>query len=504
MRKTHRSFRHAPELPAERTGAPCARTALLINPFYAKDPVASLGKHVLTPTLALTSIAAATPSEWDIRLWDENLLQGPPPSDPFPRVVGISVHLTFAARAYELARWYRARGAIVVMGGLHVMSCPDEVRPHADVLAFGDGVGTWPRILENVDRLESGDDLEAEVRAGFDGPYEEDPAPRRDLIPHESFLTSTSIIATRGCHNRCTFCYLSTRGLHMPYRMRTPAQVADEIRVSGRPYAVFLDNNLGSKPEYLRAVCRALEPLGIIWSAAVTVDVTDDPTLVRDMARSGCTGVFVGLESLNLGNIVDATKKSPAPDDYARRVRVFHDVGIQVNGSFVLGFDHDTRETFDELGDWAEDQKMECATFHILTPYPGTPLFAEMEREGRIIHRDWNLYDTAHAVFRPRHMEPEELEAGYRALYERIFSHGSIWRRRPAEPRAVPAYLMSSYLYKRSNWLWAMLIRRRWTERAWKPLVELNRRRHLRFRATLAAEESNRFLRGPEPYHPGV
>ena len=502
--KIHRSFRVAPELAARRTDPPREGTALLINPFYAKDPTASLGKHVLTPTLALTSVASATPNHWDVRLWDENLLQGPPPCDPFPQVVGITVHLTFAARAYELARWFRARGAIVVMGGLHVMSCPDEVRPHADVLAFGDGVQTWPRILQNIERRGSGSDLEREVRAEFDRPYERDPAPRRDLVPHESFLTSTSVIATRGCHNRCTFCYLSTRGLHMPYRMRAPEQVAEEIRASGRPYAVFLDNNLGSKPEYLRAVCRALAPLEIIWSAAVTVDVTDDPALVRDMALSGCTGVFVGLESLNFGNIRDASKKSPAPEDYARRVRVFHDVGIQVNGSFVLGFDHDTRAVFGELGDWVEEQRMECATFHILTPYPGTPLFAEMEREGRIIHRDWNLYDTAYAVFRPRHMEPEELEFGYRALYRRTFSHSSIWRRRPVDPRSVPAYLMSSYLYKRSNWLWALLIRRRWTERAWKPLVELNRRRHLRFRAELERDHDRSFRRAPEPYRPGV
>src|SRR3954464_2203000 len=115
---------------------PRARTALLVNPFYPKDPHASFGKHVLTPTLALTSIAGATPAEWEVSYWDENLLQGPPPFEPFPEVVGISVHLTFAERAYELARWYRARGAKVILGGLHILSCPDEARPHADALAI--------------------------------------------------------------------------------------------------------------------------------------------------------------------------------------------------------------------------------------------------------------------------------------------------------------------------------------------------------------------------------
>lgn len=128
-------MRIAPELgPIETAGAVREHHALLINPFYPKDPHASFGKHVLTPSLALTSIAASTPDHWHIEYWDENLLQGPPPRDPIPAVVGISVHLTFAARAYELARWYRDHGSIVVLGGLHAISCPDEVAPHADVL----------------------------------------------------------------------------------------------------------------------------------------------------------------------------------------------------------------------------------------------------------------------------------------------------------------------------------------------------------------------------------
>src|SRR5690606_10683569 len=127
------------------------RHALLINPFYPKDPHASFGKHVLTPSLALTSVAAGTPPHWEVTYWDENLLQGPPPHEPFPAVVGISVHLTFAKRAYELADWYRRHGAKVVLGGLHVMSCPDEVAPHADAIAHGEGVQIWPKILDDFE-----------------------------------------------------------------------------------------------------------------------------------------------------------------------------------------------------------------------------------------------------------------------------------------------------------------------------------------------------------------
>src|SRR5262249_58531598 len=134
-----------------RPGPVRPRYALLLNPFYPKDPHASFGKHVLTPSLALTSLAGATPPEWEVRYWDENLLQGPPPSQPFPQVVGITVHLTFARRAYELAAWYRQRGATVILGGLHVLSCPEEAAPHGDALALGDGVQLWPVILRDVE-----------------------------------------------------------------------------------------------------------------------------------------------------------------------------------------------------------------------------------------------------------------------------------------------------------------------------------------------------------------
>src|SRR5262249_10404407 len=270
-------------------------------------------------------------------------------------------------------------------------------------------VHTWGEVLRDV---EAGT-LRPVYHGSYRRPYRDDPPPRRDLLPRESFLTTTSLIATRGCHNRRGFCYLSTAGLHMLYLIRDVEQIAEEFGADIHPYAVFIDNNLGSRPDYLRRLCRALRPLEKIWSAAVTIDVTDDPSLVREMALAGCTGVFVGFESLADENLADAHKKSPRPADDARRVRILHDNGIQVNGSFVLGFDHDRPTVFERTAGWIEENRLECATFHVLTPYPGTPLFRQMEAEGRLLHKDWSRYDTAHVVFRPRHMTPEELAEGY-------------------------------------------------------------------------------------------
>jgi len=494
-----KGMRIAPALdPEKKVPPPTPQYALLINPFYRKDPHASFGKHVLTPSLALTSVAGATPTNWLIRYWDENLLKGPPPSDPFPSVIGITVHLTFAKRAYELSRWYRERGAKVVFGGLHVLSCPEECAPHADALALGEGVQLWPEILHDAER----NALRARYAGSYLKPYRDDPPPKREILPHDDFLTTTSLIATRGCHNRCGFCYLATENLRIPYQMRDVEQVADEFASNGEPYGVFIDNNLGSRPDYLRALCRTLRPLEKIWSAAVTIDVTDDPSLVREMALAGCTGVFVGFESLTEKNLDDARKKTPSPDDYARRVAILHRYGIQVNGSFVLGFDHDTPDVFRQTADWIEKNRLECATFHILTPYPSTPLFKQLEREGRLLHRDWDLYDTAHVVFRPRLMSEQQLADGYRWCYRHLFTLGSIWRRRPERSSEVFPFLAMSMLYKRANLFWPWLIKFGLTHRVWNPLVEITRQRHVRFRKVLDQEQDS--LRLAMPMSAGV
>src|SRR3954453_11632426 len=200
-----RGMREAPVLSVHAvTGPVRERYALLLNPFYAKDPNASFGKHVLTPTLALTSFAATTPDHWEVRYWDGNLLDGRPPFAAMPEVVGITVHLTFAKRAFELAQWYRSRGSKVVLGGLHVLSCPDECAPYADALAVGDGVQLWPQILADV---EAGC-LRLKYMATYESDYRQDPAPRRSILPRSSFLTTPSLIAPRGCQHRGGFFFL--------------------------------------------------------------------------------------------------------------------------------------------------------------------------------------------------------------------------------------------------------------------------------------------------------
>ena len=458
---------HPPDLPTASSRGVDRGTILLINPFYPKDPVASFGKHVLTPTLALTSLAGATPKSWRVAYWDENLLQGAAPADPVPEVVGITVHLTFARRAYALADRYRRLGSKVVLGGLHVTSMPEEAAQHADAIVVGEGVHVWPKVLSDISNRR--------LRRRYDGsyrvPYASDPLPDRSVLPRNGFLTQASVVATRGCANRCSFCYLATKGLRMPYQRKPVERVLEEIEKTGDRYVVFTDNNLTADPAYARALCEGLARLGIVWSAAITIDAAKDAALVRAMAKSGCQGVFVGFESVLGDNLRDAGKRTMAPEDYGAHVRRLHDARIQVNGSFVFGFDHDRADVFERTVAWIEEQGLSCATFHILTPYPGTPLYRQLDGEGRILTREWSLYDTGHAVFRPKHMTPLALEEGYAWAYRRLFGHGSIWRRRPAGFVDAASYLGMAYLYKRSNPLWSFLIRHELTRVAWRPLV---------------------------------
>ncbi len=352
-----------------------------------------------------------------------------------PQVVGITVHLTFARRAFELADWYRARGSKVILGGLHVLSCPDECAPHADALALGDGVQLWPRILRDVEA----DCLQPRYVATYENDYRDDPPPRRSLLPRHSFLTTTSLIATRGCHNRCGFCYLATDGLRMPYRMRDPQQVVDEFRADDQPYAVFIDNNLGSRRDYLHAALRR--------AAAAEQDLERRRHHRRDRRsqpdpRHGARRLHRRLRRLRIA-LRREPRRRPQEDAEDRRLRPprAHAARLRHPGEriFVLGFDHDRKDVFARTAEWIEENRLECATFHILTPYPATPLFRQMEAEGRLLHRDWTLYDTGHVVFRPKHMTPEELEDGYAWIYQRLFSHASIWRRRPQALAGGPA-----------------------------------------------------------------
>jgi radical SAM superfamily enzyme YgiQ (UPF0313 family) len=457
---------------------------LLCNPRYVRNPCSSAGRHALTPGIGLPLLAAATPREYRVRFHDENLGRGPAPLHPAPEVVGITVQTAFAARAYELADAYRERGSRVVLGGLHASALPEEARPHADVVVVGEGVGVWPEVLAGLRNgsLRGG----AVVRGSYQAPhYASGPWPRRDILPSGAFLTSAAVIATRGCPQRCAFCALSTRGVHAPYQKRPVADVLAEIDAIGEPYVVFTDNNLLVDRRWSAELCAGLAARRLIWSAAASIDVARDDELLARTAAAGCRGLFIGLETLSDEGLAAQGKRCLPPSAYREAVRAIHRHGIAVNGSFVFGFDEDDRGVFERTLRFIREERLECATFQILTPYPGTPLFERLDAERRLLHRDWAQYDTAHVVFRPARMSADQLLRGYRWAYRELYRWGTVLERRPRDSGlpAVASYLFMTALYKKYDFVWKLLVPARLTHAVWSPLVELQRRELLRRRA---------------------
>jgi len=210
---------------------------------------------------------------------------------------------------------------------------------------------------------------------------------------------------------------------------------------------------------YGQQLCEALKPLKIRWRCASSIDIGYDEDTVRLMAEAGCESVFIGFESINSGSLEESSKHQNQSNDYKKLIKVFHKYGIMINASFVFGFDHDDTNVFEATVKFAIEAKLASINFHIVTPFPGTPLFQRLQTEGRILHYDWNKYDTAHAVFQPTLMSPEELEEGYRRVYNEFYSWSSILKRMPAKFTQKPRFLAFNLGLKKINPLWDFMIK---------------------------------------------
>ena len=380
-------------------------------------------KYSLFPPLGLATLAAYLRPDDDVTLVDEHV--GPLDTDDRPDLVAIQVYITSARRAYALADTYRAKGVFVALGGLHVTSLPDEAAAHADAVFLGPGEQTFPAFLED---FRAGRPLR---RYASTSGRTLDPLPpiRRDLIARRSYLVPNSIVVTRGCPQHCDFCYKDAffAGGRSFYTQRVDAALAEIDRLPGR-HLYFLDDHLFGDRRFTAALFEGMRGMRRVFQGAATVDSIVRGDLVERAAEAGLRSLFVGFETLAPGNLARSNKRQNLGRDYAAVARRLHDLGIMINGSFVLGMDDDDESVFRRTVDWAIEQGITTATFHIQTPYPGTKLFARTEAEGRILTRDWDLYDTRHVVYRPAHLSPENLKKGYDWSYREFYRWSSIAR----------------------------------------------------------------------------
>lgn len=393
--------------------------------------------------LTLTTLAALVPADFpaDLELIDEGIADVPDGLEV--DLVGITVITGTARRAYELADRFRERGITVVLGGPHVTLIPDDAQPHADAVVVGYAEDTWPQLLRDFaagclkTRYHQSPDLNIGGR----------PFPKRELLPADRYVTSEVFEATRACVHGCDFCVVPTAWGRKPYQ-KPVAEVVADIRQRNARKLIFIDLNLISHRGYAKDLFSALIPLRVQWYGLATVLLADDDELLGLARKSGCKGLLMGLESISNTNLKASGKGFNSPDRFARVVRRLHDHGIALQGCFVFGLDDDEPDVFLKTAEFAVQAKVDLPRFAVVTPFPNTPLYLRLEAEGRILTRDWELYDGQHVVFQPKHMSVRELQEGIEAAWKHAYSVPSIFRRLWHSPAPMPVRVATNLGYR--------------------------------------------------------
>lgn len=376
--------------------------------------------------LTLTTLAALVPPELnpELALIDEGMMTIPDSLDA--DIVAMTVITGTAKRAYELAARYRAAGITVVLGGPHVTLMPDEAAEHADAICVGYAEDSWPQLLRDhaIGKLKP-----AYYQApDFSLDRPEMPFARRELFESRHFLTQAVFEATRSCVHDCEFCVAPAAWGRQQYQ-KPVDWVIEDIRQFGQKQLIFVDLNLISDKAYARELFAKLIPLKVEWFGLSTVLIAHDREFMELAARSGCKGLLLGLETVTPESLQDAKKRFNSSVNFKEVIRDLHRLGISIQGCFVFGLDHDTPDVFDATVEFAVDAGIDLPRFAVLTPFPGTPLHTRLDREGRILTKDWELYDAQHVVFQPRNMSVRELAEGHERAWKSCYSFSSIGRR---------------------------------------------------------------------------
>ncbi len=382
------------------------------------------GRSLRYAPLTLTTLASLVPPDIDVELQliDEGIENVPDRIEA--DLIGMTVITGTAPRAYELAARWRARGTPVVLGGPHVTLVPTDAEPYADALVVGYAEETWPQLLRDF--------MSGQMRRR----YTQDaglqlrglPFARRDLLPAGRFLTTNVFEATRGCIHSCDFCVVPAAWGRKPLQKPVEEVVADIVQHRATQ-AIFVDLNLIADRDYAARLFEALIPLRIRWYGLSTMLLADDTELLDLAARSGCAGLLIGFESIRTQNLRRSGKGFNRPDQFRHVISQLHARGIAIYGCFVFGMDDDTPDVFLETARFAVEAGIDLPRFAVLTPFPGTALYQRLLREGRILTRDWELYDGQHVVFQPTHMSVQQLMDGHQQAWRHAYGWSNMARR---------------------------------------------------------------------------
>ncbi|MGB9866502.1 MAG: B12-binding domain-containing radical SAM protein [Bacillota bacterium] len=372
--------------------------------------------------LTLPRLAALCPPDVEVRIVDDQLEEIP--YDAPVDLVGLTAETPHAPRAYEIAARFRERGIPTLMGGAHATLMPEEALNHVDAVAVGECEEIFGGIIEDARRS----NLCRTYRAPQKPSLSHLPPPRLDLLKGGRYLPVAPVEASRGCPFGCTFCmvrYLYGKGV----RHRPLGEVVEDIRKAPTKLIFFTDDNVVGDPEYAKQLFAAMIPMKKWWIGQASITMAYDRELLQLAARSGCKGVFVGIESVSQESLLEAHKPQNQASRYKEIIAAFHKHGILVEAGIVTGFDSEDKSIFKRTLEMLSEIGIDLASFKILTPYPGTEFFLQMERDGRIITRNWELYDGEHVTYQPARMTPEELQSGHDWLRREFYRGSSILKR---------------------------------------------------------------------------
>ncbi len=412
-------------------------------------------KYSLFPPLGLATLAAFLNEEDEAEIVDEHveILR----FDDEPDIVAIEVYITSAKRAYEISDYYRKKGVYVVLGGLHVTALPEEAINHANTIITGPAEEAWPRFLNDFR-----DGNEKQIYQSKNRSLIGLPEIRRDLIKRKNYFVPNSITISRGCPHSCDFCYKESffKG-GISYYSYQIDRAMEEIEFLQGNHLFFLDDNIFGNEKYALKLFERMKGLGKVWQGAATIQSLKNEKLLEVAVESGLRSLFIGFESLNQEALQNQNKKHNNIEEYEIIIKKLHDYGVMINSSFVFGLDEDDSTVFDSTVDWAIKNSIETATFHILTPYPGTRLYEKYQKEKRILHKNWDLYDTRHVVFKHPKMNTKEIEDGYKQAYKKFYKYSSIFRSAMYKDNfnSIIRHLLYSLDWKKIEWFWCIIIK---------------------------------------------
>jgi len=398
-----------------------------VNLISPRSPVASVTKRdkaIQFSRLSLMTVAALFPPDAEIKLINDSLDEID--FDEKVDMVGITTITCTAPRAYEIADRFREKGIPVIMGGIHPSVLPEEASLHADAIVIGEAEGVMNELINDFKKGE----LKKFYKSSERPDLKNLPLPRKDLLFGNKFYREMDLIqTTRGCPFNCDFCSVSDF-FGRTYRTRPITDVIKEIKqLKNKKVIFFVDDNIAGIPDYAKQLFKELIPLKIKWFSQASVIFAKDKELLKLAALSGCKALFVGFESISHESLKQVGKNMNRVNEYSECIKRLHDNGIAVVGAFIFGLDSDDGSVFEKTVEFIEHNKIELASFSILTPLPGTRLYKQMQQQGRIFERNWEKYTCGEVVFKPKLMSVDELQNGYYWARKQISSYGSIFKR---------------------------------------------------------------------------